>query len=77
MQQSDAAGDQCGHESAPIRRLPGLIAADMPPSGPAGAAVAAVAVTGRNLRWSAAVLALGAGLAAALLWGSLASSWQR
>lgn len=62
------------HVLAYILRLPGLIRADLRSTRAYGAASA---VGGRNLRWSIAAVALGGGVAAAMLGAHLASAWQR
>jgi hypothetical protein len=62
------------HVLAYVWRLPGLIGADLRGS---RAYSAASAVGGRGLRWSLTVVALGAGLAAAMAGSHLAASWHR
>ena len=68
------AGVMAVHVLAYLWRLPRLVGADLKPT---RGGRAAVAVGGRGLRWSAAGLALGAGLLLALAGIHLSGAWQR
>jgi hypothetical protein len=70
------AGAMTIHVLAYVWRLPALVTADFRAGRGSRARAAAAAVGGRALRWSLTAAGLGGGLALALAFAHLASSWR-